>query len=59
MNILTGGPLYTVITENDESAWKDKTGVLYHFPKRYLKYLTPGTRVIYYKGKLKNKSFLI
>ena len=57
MNILIGGPLYTVITENDESVWKDETGVLYHFPKRYLKYLTPGTRVIYYKGKLKNKKF--
>jgi len=49
--------LYTVITENDESDWKDETGILYHFPKRYLKYLTPGTRVIYYKGTLKNKVF--
>ena len=49
--------MYTIITENDESAWADETGVLYHFPKRYLKYLEPGTNVIYYKGSLKNKSF--
>lgn len=46
--------LYTVITENDESAWSDDTGNLYHYPKRYLKYLTPGTKVIYYKGRLKD-----
>lgn len=49
--------MFTIITENDESAWEDKTGILYHFPKRYLKYLTPGTKVIYYKGSLKKKSF--
>lgn len=49
--------MYTVITENDESDWKDETGILYHFPKRYLKHLTPGTHVIYYKGTLKNKKF--
>ena len=49
--------MYTVITENDESAWADETGILYHFPKRYLKYLEPGTNIIYYKGGLKNKSF--
>lgn len=49
--------MYTIITENDESAWADETGVLYHFPKRYLKYLEPGTTIIYYKGGLKNKSF--
>ena len=49
--------MFTIITENDESAWKDETGILYHFPKRYLKHLTPGTNVIYYKGSLKNKSF--
>lgn len=49
--------MYTIITENDESQWKDDTGVLYHFPKRYLKYLSSGTFVIYYKGKLKNTAF--
>ena len=49
--------MHTVITENDESAWDDNTGVLYHFPKRYLKYLEPGTEVIYYKGSLKSKKY--
>ena len=47
----------TIITENDESAWNDETGILYHFPKKYKKYLEPGTRVIYYKGKIRNKLF--
>jgi len=46
-----------VITENDVSQWDDKTGVLYHFPKRYQKYLIPGTEVIYYKGKIRDKAF--
>lgn len=49
--------MYTVITENDESQWSDDEGALYHFPKRYLKHLSPGTNVIYYKGKLRNKKF--
>lgn len=49
--------MYTVITENDESKWKDQTGALYHFPKRYAKYLEPGTDVIYYKGKIKDIAF--
>ncbi|ENN6812007.1 HNH endonuclease [Vibrio fluvialis] len=49
--------MYAVIVENDESQWDDDTGVLYHFPKRYLKYLTPGTHLIYYKGRIKNKQF--
>lgn len=49
--------MYTIITENDESAWNDETGILYHFPKKYLKYLESGTKVIYYKGTLKNKKF--
>ncbi|WP_370258280.1 HNH endonuclease [Marinobacter nauticus] len=48
---------YTVITENDVSQWSDKTGAEYHFPKRYAKFLTPGTTVVYYKGKLKDKAF--
>lgn len=37
---------YAVIVENDISAWADETGVLYHFPKRYLELLNPNTRVI-------------
>jgi predicted HNH restriction endonuclease len=49
---------YAIITENDESPWDDKTGVLYHFPKRYLKYLEPGNKVIYYKGRLTNRKFV-
>ena len=48
---------YAVIVENDISAWADETGVLYHFPKRYLEILKPNTRVIYYKGKITDKSF--
>lgn len=48
---------YAVIVENEESQWADETGVLYHFPKRYLSILEPGTRVVYYKGKLKNHEF--
>lgn len=49
--------MYTVITENDESQWDDDTGILYHFPKRYEKHLTTGTKVIYYKGKIRNKAY--
>ena len=48
---------YVVITENDESIWKDKTGEQYHFPKKYLKLLSPGNLAIYYKSKLTNKAF--
>lgn len=48
---------YSVITENDVSKWKDKTGEEYHFPKKYLKILQPGTQVIYYKGRMKDKKF--
>jgi putative restriction endonuclease len=46
-----------VIVENDESAWDDQTGALYHFPERYLSILQPGERVIYYKGRMRNKRF--
>jgi predicted HNH restriction endonuclease len=49
--------VHTVIAENDESQWEDETGVLYHFPKRYSKFLLPETEVIYYKGKIKNLAF--
>ena len=48
---------FAIITENDISQWDDETGVVYHFPKRYLKFLQPETKVIYYKGKIKDKSF--
>lgn len=48
---------FAIISENDESKWHDRTGVLYHFPNKYQKLLLPGTRVIYYKSKLKNAKF--
>lgn len=48
---------YAIITENDVSNWSDKTGELYHHPKRYLKYIPEGTKVIYYKGRLTNKNY--
>lgn len=46
-----------VIAENDVSIWDDETGAVYHYPKRYSSILTPGVRVIYYKGKLTDKAF--
>ncbi|MCB5186143.1 HNH endonuclease [Methylobacillus gramineus] len=49
--------MFTVITENDISQWEDETGKIYHFPKRYLKLLQPGTKVIYYKGRIQSKAF--
>lgn len=49
--------MYAIITENDECVWKNDTGVLYHFPKRYKDILVPGTKVVYYKGTLKNKAY--
>jgi len=53
-----GGEMhFAVITENDESQWRDETGVRYHFPKRYFKFLPPGAKVAYYKGKLKDEAF--
>ncbi len=48
---------FTVIAEMDESKWDDKPGEEYHFPKRYTAMLTPGTRVVYYKGKLRDKLY--
>lgn len=47
----------TIIVENDISQWDDRTGEVYHFPKRYRDLLLPGERVIYYKGRMKDKSF--
>lgn len=49
--------MYAIITQNDRSAWKDKTGELYHHPKRYLRLLKPGTKIIYYKGRLQEKKY--
>lgn len=50
--------MLAVIAENDESQWRDDTGTLYHFPRRYEGILTSGTQVIYYKGKMKDKTFI-
>lgn len=49
--------MYTVIVENDISKWDDQTGLVYHFPSRYLKFLKSGTKVIYYKGRMTEKIF--
>lgn len=49
--------MLAVITENDVSIWDDKSGAVYHFPKRYSGILKPGVRVVYYKGKLTDKAF--
>lgn len=48
---------FVILAENDESQWKDETGSRYHFPIRYLKHLKPGTRAIFYKGKLRKAEF--
>ena len=49
---------YAIVTENDSSQWKDKTGELYHFPSRYVRLLESGTQVVYYKGRMKDNSFV-
>ena len=36
---------YAITTENDRSAWRDETGVLYHFPIRYLKFISKAPRL--------------
>lgn len=46
-----------VIAENDVSIWDDETGAVYHYPRRYSAILKPGVQVVYYKGKLTDKSF--
>ena len=38
---------YAVIVQNDESAWDDSKGDLYHYPPRYQEILTPGCKVVY------------
>jgi 5-methylcytosine-specific restriction protein A len=49
--------MYSIITENDESKWNDKTGLLYHYPSKYQRFLQQGTQVVYYKGKITDKKF--
>ncbi len=49
--------MFAVIVENDKSIWDDKPGQAYHFPKRYAKFIPPGTKVIYYKGKLTDRRY--
>ena len=49
---------YIVITENDESEWDDKTGEYYHYPSKYKSKIATGDKIIYYKGKIKDKSFI-
>ncbi|TCD01218.1 DUF3883 domain-containing protein [Pedobacter psychroterrae] len=46
--------MFAIIAENDVSKWNDETGVKYHFPNKYKRILTPGTKVIYYKGGVKH-----
>ncbi len=48
---------FAVITQNDESVWNDIKGDIYHYPNKYKNILTPGCKVIYYKGGLKNKIY--
>ena len=48
---------YAVIVQNDESKWDDIKGDIYNYPSVYKEILTPGCKVIYYKGKMRNKSF--
>lgn len=50
--------MYIVLAENDESKWKDETGAVYHFPKRYKDLIVTGNRIVFYKGRLKNSHFL-
>lgn len=46
-----------MIAENDQSQWKDNTGVLCHFPKQYRRILEPGTQIVYYKGAMGNARY--
>jgi 5-methylcytosine-specific restriction enzyme A len=48
---------YAVIVQNDESKWDDVKGDLYHYPSMYKSILTPGCKIIYYKGKMINPAF--
>ena len=48
---------YAVIAENDITKWSDSTGTRYHYPPRYRKLLQPGTRLIHYKGVMRDKAY--
>lgn len=48
---------FIVITENDESEWDDRTGVRYHYPRKYKNTLQPGSYFVYYKGKQRKKQY--
>ena len=48
---------YAIIVENDISEWDDATGERYNYPAKYKNILTPGTNVIYYNGRIKDKKF--
>jgi 5-methylcytosine-specific restriction protein A len=48
--------MYIIITEQDDSPYKDRTGEQYHFPNaKYLARMSAGDTVIYYKGKIDPK----
>ena len=49
--------MFAVIMENDESEWDDKTGEIYHYPKRYDKFIPEGTLLVYYKSRIQNKDY--
>lgn len=48
---------YAIIVQNDESAWDDIKGDLYHYPSTYQTILTPGCRIIYYKGRMTDNRY--
>jgi predicted HNH restriction endonuclease len=48
---------YAIITQNDNSEWKDIKGDVYHYPKSYKSILTPGRKIIYYKGAIKDSAY--
>lgn len=45
---------YLILVENDDSKWDDRTGVIYHFPNKYIRLFEYGTKFIYYKSRTKN-----
>src|SRR5688572_19163427 len=48
---------YAVIVQNDESNWDDIKGDLYHYPNTYQAILTRGCKIVYYKGKMRNRIY--
>lgn len=49
---------FAVITQNDDSEWDDVKGDLYHYPSTYKAILTPGCRIVYYKGRMTDRSYI-